>query len=162
MNVICQPCLVGVCSFHGSKPHWKYLITVQPPQGRLSSSLRVQVGCTCQCRGKVRMTVERISWSITIKVIWVIQEPNSGRPSQSPIHYSNSYKIGRPWPSGWGRWLQTTCPSPLWVRIPTGTWILSCKDAIQLVYRTLMVQLLFRYPLVPEIILGRAPEFFLH
>jgi hypothetical protein len=29
--------------------------------------------------------------------------------------------LGRPWPSGKGRWLQTTCPSLLWVRILTWT-----------------------------------------
>jgi hypothetical protein len=46
------------------------------------------------------------------------------------------------------------------VRIPTGTWILSCEEAIQLAYGTSVV--LLRYPFVPEIMHGRAPEVFLH
>jgi hypothetical protein len=29
---------------------------------------------------------------------------------------------GRPWPSGKGRWLQNSCPLPMWIRIPTGTF----------------------------------------
>jgi hypothetical protein len=41
-----------------------------------------------------------------------------------------------------------------------GLWILSCEEAIQLAYRTLVV--LLRCPFVPEIMHGRAPELFLH
>jgi hypothetical protein len=40
-----------------------------------------------------------------------------------------------------------------------GLWILSCEEAIQLAYGTLVV--LLRYPFVPEIMHGRAPEVFL-
>ena len=42
-------------------------------------------------------------------------------------------------------WLRITCPLPLWVRVR----IPSCSGSIQLVYRTLVVLLMF--PLVPEI-----------
>jgi hypothetical protein len=41
-----------------------------------------------------------------------------------------------------------------------GLWILSCEEAIQLAYGTLVV--LLRCPFVPEIMHGRAPEVFLH
>jgi hypothetical protein len=41
-----------------------------------------------------------------------------------------------------------------------GLWILSCEEAIQLAYGTSVVRL--RCPFVPEIMHGRAPEFFLH
>jgi hypothetical protein len=41
-----------------------------------------------------------------------------------------------------------------------GLWILSCEEAIQLAYGTSVV--LLRFPFVPEIIHGRAPEVFLH
>jgi hypothetical protein len=41
-----------------------------------------------------------------------------------------------------------------------GLWILSCEEAIQLAYGTSVV--LLRYPFVPEIMHGRAPEVFLH
>jgi hypothetical protein len=41
-----------------------------------------------------------------------------------------------------------------------GLWILSCEEAIQLVYGTSVV--LLRCPFVPEIMLERAPEVFLH
>jgi hypothetical protein len=39
-------------------------------------------------------------------------------------------------------------------------WLLSCEEAIQLTYGTSVV--LLRYPFVPEIMHGRAPEVFLH
>jgi hypothetical protein len=52
--------------------------------------------------------------------------------------------------------VQTTCPSPLWVGSPTGTWILSCEEAIQLAYRISVV--LLGCSFVPEIMHGRAPE----
>jgi hypothetical protein len=41
-----------------------------------------------------------------------------------------------------------------------GLWILSCEQAIQLAYGTLVV--LLRFPYLPEIMHGRAPEVFLH
>jgi hypothetical protein len=41
-----------------------------------------------------------------------------------------------------------------------GLLILSCEEAIQLAYVTSVV--LLRYPFVPEIMRGRAPEVFLH
>jgi hypothetical protein len=39
-------------------------------------------------------------------------------------------------------------------------WILACEEAIQLAYGTSVV--LLRYPFVPEIMHGRAPEVYLH
>jgi hypothetical protein len=41
-----------------------------------------------------------------------------------------------------------------------GLWILSCEEAIQLGYGTLVV--LLRFPFMPEIMYGRAPEVFLY
>jgi hypothetical protein len=41
-----------------------------------------------------------------------------------------------------------------------GLWILSCEEAIELAYGTLVV--LLRCPFVPEIMQGRVPEVFLH
>jgi hypothetical protein len=41
-----------------------------------------------------------------------------------------------------------------------GIWILSFEEAIQLAYR--MSEILLRFPFVPEIIYGRAPEVLLH
>jgi hypothetical protein len=38
--------------------------------------------------------------------------------------------------------------------------LISCEEAIQLAYGTSVI--LLRCPLVPEIMHGRAPEFFLH
>jgi hypothetical protein len=46
------------------------------------------------------------------------------------------------------------------VRFPTGTWIFSCEEAVQLAYGMSMV--LFRCPFVPEIMHRRASEVFLH
>jgi hypothetical protein len=43
---------------------------------------------------------------------------------------------------------------------PQGLWILSCEEAIQLAYGTLVV--LLRCPFVPEIMNRRAPEVFFH
>ena len=41
-------------------------------------------------------------------------------------------------------WLESltwiTCPSPLWFRIPLGTWILLCEEAIQLAYGTSVIR----------------------
>jgi hypothetical protein len=41
-----------------------------------------------------------------------------------------------------------------------GLWIISREEAIQLAYGTSVV--LLRYPFVPEIMHGRAPEVFFH
>jgi hypothetical protein len=41
-----------------------------------------------------------------------------------------------------------------------GLWILLSEEAIHLAYGTSVV--LLRYPFVPEIMYGRAPEVFLH
>jgi hypothetical protein len=41
-----------------------------------------------------------------------------------------------------------------------GLWILSCEEAFQLANGTSVF--LLRYPFVPEIMHGRAPEVFLH
>jgi hypothetical protein len=50
--------------------------------------------------------------------------------------------------------------SQLLVRIATGTFILSCEEAIQLAYGTLEV--LLRCSFVPEIMHGMALEVFLY
>jgi hypothetical protein len=51
-------------------------------------------------------------------------------------------------------------PHLCWFESRQELWILSCEEAIQLAYGTSLV--LLRYPFVPEIMHGRAPEVFLH
>jgi hypothetical protein len=92
---------------HGIKPHYitRARSTTVSFLGRLPSSLPVLVAftfvknrnfCTCQSRGTVRMTVERISWSITTKVTSAVRESNPGRP----IHSSTLYILSLL--DGWG------------------------------------------------------------
>jgi hypothetical protein len=57
--------------------------------------------------------------------------------------YCLHIKLGRPRPSVKGYWLQTTCPSPLWVQILTGNGMLS----YELSYGKPVV--LLRCPFVP-------------
>ena len=54
--------------------------------------------------------------------------------------------------------LESLAPHHCGFEFPKG--LLSCEEAIQLAYGTLMV--LFRCPLVPEIMHADAPEVFLH
>jgi hypothetical protein len=50
-------------------------------------------------------------------------------------------------------------PSMLWLQVLPEPWILSCEEAIQLAYRSLVA--LLRCPLTPEIMHKGAPEVFL-
>jgi hypothetical protein len=60
----------------------------------------------------------------------------------------------------WSLTFKTLAPHRCGFESRQGLWILSCEEAIQLVYGTSLV--LLRFPFVPEIIHGRAPEFFFH
>jgi hypothetical protein len=91
------------------------------------------------------MLLYKINISFTIILIYHMSKGTLCCMTTSMLHV----RLGRPWPSGKGRWLQTTCPSPLWVRTRQGLWILSCEEAIQLAYGTSVV--LLRYRFVPII-----------